>query len=218
MLTLYSYWRSQAAYRVRIALHLKRIEAQIVSIDLIKGEQFAPSYRAINAEAVVPSLVEDGQSPLMQSLAIIEYLNEQHPEPPLLPKDARARAYVRGLAQIATTDTHPLIVPRVRKYLDAELKLDEPSRARWLQHWLDTGSQAIEETLARSSYKGRFSCGDVPTIADLCVVAHLVTAQMLCKRGPEAYPNANRVYQACMALDAFSSTHPLKQPGAEAGH
>lgn len=218
MLTLYSYWRSQAAYRVRIALHLKGLQAQIVSIDLLKGEQFAPSYRAINAEAVVPALVEDGAPAVVQSLAILEYLEEQHPEPALLPKDSRMRAHARAIAQMVVSDAHPLIVPRVRKYLEEELRLDEPTRARWLQHWLDAGSEAVEETLARSPYTGRFCCGDAPSIADLCLVPHLVSAQMLCKRGPESYPTANRIYQNCMQLEAFTATHPRKQPGAELGH
>ena len=147
---LYTYWRSQASYRVRIALRLKGLPAEMASLDLLKGDQFDAAYRALNPEMVVPTLLDGDGPPLVQSLAILEYLEEKHPQPPLLPADLRARAHVRGLAQMVAMDAHPFIVPRVRKYLEQELHLDEPARMKWLRHWLEAGSRAIEDALARN--------------------------------------------------------------------
>ena len=140
---LYTYWQSQASYRVRVALRLKGLAAETVSLDLLKGDQLEPAYRALNPEMVVPTLLDLDGPPLVQSLAILEYLEEKHPQPPLLPGDLRARAHVRGLAQMVAMDAHPFIVPRVRKYLEQELHLDEPARVKWLRHWLDAGSRAV---------------------------------------------------------------------------
>ena len=180
---LYSYWRSQATYRVRIALRLKGVPIdELVTLDLIKGDQHASSYRAVNPEMVVPALLDGGGPPLVQSLAILEYLDEKYPQPPLLPKDLRDRAHVRALAQMLAMDAHPFVVPRVRKYLEQELHLDEPTRMKWIMHWLDLGSRSVEEVLARDKRTGRFCCGDQPTIADLCLVPHFVTAKMLVGR------------------------------------
>jgi maleylacetoacetate isomerase len=125
---LYTYWRSQASFRVRIALRLKGLVAELVSLDLLKGDQFDTTYRALNPEMVVPTLLDGDGPPLVQSLAILEYLEEKYPQSPLLPVDLRARAHVRGLAQMLAMDAHPFIVPRVRKYLEQELHLDEPAR------------------------------------------------------------------------------------------
>ncbi|HET9247296.1 MAG TPA: maleylacetoacetate isomerase, partial [Xanthobacteraceae bacterium] len=174
---LYTYWRSQASFRVRIALRLKGLVAETVSLDLLKGDQFDATYRALNPEMVVPTLLDGDGPPLVQSLAILEYLEEKYPQPPLLPADLRARAHVRSLAQMLAMDAHPFIVPRVRKYLEQELRLDEGARMKWLSHWLDLGSRAIEDVLARDARTGRFCCGDRPTIADICLVAHLVSAK-----------------------------------------
>jgi maleylacetoacetate isomerase len=157
---LYSYWRSQASYRVRIALRLKGLLAETVSLDLLKGDQFDPAYRALNPEMVVPTLVDGDGPPLMQSLAILEYLEEKYPQSPLLPKDLHARAHVRGVAQMLAMDAHPFIVPRVRKYLEQELHLDEPTRMRWLRYWLDLGSRTVEDVLARDPRTGRFCWDD----------------------------------------------------------
>ena len=169
---LFTYWRSQASYRVRIALALKGLEAELVTLDLLKGDQFDDGYRALNPEMVVPTLVEGDHPPLSQSLAILEFLDEQHPEPPLLPADAYARARVRAMAQVVAMDAHPFIVPRVRKYLEHELGLSEPTRNTWLAHWLTPASHAVETMLARDPRTGRYCHGDQVTIADICLVAH----------------------------------------------
>lgn len=216
--TLYSYWRSQASYRVRVALALKGIGFETISLDLIKGDQHDAKYRAINPEMVVPALIDGDGPPLVQSLAILEYLDESHPQPPLLPKGVRERAHVRAIAQMVAMDAHPFIVPRVRKYLTQDLKLDDATRNKWLSHWLSEGTRSVEETLARDKRAGRFCYGDSVTIADICLAAHLVSANMLVKLTPDPYPNVKRVFDNCMATDAFASTHPFKQPGAEAGH
>jgi maleylacetoacetate isomerase len=213
---LYTYWRSQASYRVRVALRLKGLAAETVSLDLLKGDQLEAAYRALNPEMVVPTLLDGDGPPLVQSLAILEYLEEKHPQPPLLPADLRARAYVRGLAQMVAMDTHPFIVPRVRKYLEQELHLDEPARMKWVRHWLDAGSRAIEDTLARDPRTGRFCHGEQVTIADICLAAHLTSAKMLCGQDVTPYPTARRIFDACMQIDAFALEHPSRQPGAQA--
>jgi len=213
---LYSYWRSQASFRVRIALRLKGLVAETISLDLLKGDQFEAAYRTLNPEMVVPTLLDGEGPPLVQSLAILEYLEEKHPQPPLLPVDLRARAHVRGLAHILAIDVHPFIVPRVRKYLEQELHLDESTRMNWLRHWLDLGSRSIEEVLARDPRTGRFCCGDQLTIADICLVAHLTSAKMLCNSDPASYPTAQRILDGCMQIEAFALEHPLRQPGAQA--
>ena len=213
---LVSYWRSQATYRVRIALAIKGLDAELTTLDLLKGDQFAQHYRALNPEMVVPTLIDGDHPPLTQSLAILEFLEEQYPDPPLLPSEPYGRARVRAIAQVVAMDVHPFIVPRVRKYLEQELKLDEATRTKWLTHWLETGTHAVEGMLAHDPRTGRFCHGDRPTIADLCLVAHLTSAQMLCGVKPDAYPTAARIFTTCMQLDAFAKTHPRKQPDAPA--
>jgi maleylacetoacetate isomerase len=178
-MTLYTWWRSQASFRVRIALHLKGLKAEMVFIDLSKDHQFAATYRSINPEMVLPTLIDGEGPPLRQSLAILEYLEEQYPERPLLPTDARARAHVRALAQVVAMDAHPLVTPRVRKYLEQQLSLDDEMRMQWLRHWLDAATRTIEDMLSHDPRTGRFCCGDAPTIADICLVPHLVSAKML---------------------------------------
>jgi maleylacetoacetate isomerase len=213
---LYTYWRSQASYRVRIALRLKGLPFETVSLDLLRGDQFEDAYRAVNAEMVVPSLIDGDAPPLVQSLAILEYLEEKYPEPPLLPHSLAARAHVRALAQTVAMDAHPFIVPRVRRYLEQELHVDEAARRTWIAHWLDEGSRAVEEMLSKDPRTGRFCCGDAPTIADLCLTAHLVSAKMLCGRDSAAYPTAHRILQNCMQIEAFAAEHPLRQPEVQA--
>ncbi|HUC17073.1 MAG TPA: maleylacetoacetate isomerase [Acetobacteraceae bacterium] len=212
--TLYSYWRSQASYRVRIALALKGLRAKIVTLDLLKGDQFASSYRALNPEASVPALVEGADPPLIQSLAILEYLEECHPEPPLLPKETRARAHARALGQVAAMDAHPLIVPRVRHYLTQELGIGETALRTWIRHWLEESTRTLETLLARDPLTGRFCVGDAPTFADLCVVPHIATARMLYGADLVPYPTLARIHAACMALPAFAETAPEHQPDA----
>lgn len=212
---LYGFWRSLASYRVRVALALKGMQAEEISIDLLKGKQNSDDYLAVNPQGVVPALVlDDGGPPLFQSLAILEYLEETRPEPPLLPKDARGRARVRGLALIAAADGHPLIVPRVRNYLEKELKADETARNRWLAHWTMRALDAIEGHLAREKETGRFCHGNTPTLADICVVSQVIGALAYFSCDTKAVPTAMRIYNQCMEIDAFAKAHPLKQPGA----
>jgi maleylacetoacetate isomerase len=211
---LFTYWRSQAAFRVRIALRLKGVAMEKVSLDLLAGDQFSESYRALNPEGVVPTLIDGAGQPLVQSLAILEYLDEKYPQPPLLPAELRARAHARAVAQMLAIDAHPFIVPRVRKYLEEELHLGEPARARWVRHWLDTGSRAVEDVLANDSRTGRFCVGDEVTIADICLAAHLTSAKLFGGREPSDYPVAGRIYANCMAIEAFAAEHPLRQPDA----
>ena len=174
---LFSFWRSLATYRVRIALNLKGIVPdEVVDIDLIKGKQREDAFREVNPQMVLPALV-DGDGPvLFQSLAIMEYLDETHPQPPLLPKEPRARARVRGLAQIVACDSHPLLVPRVREYLEHELKLDEPTRLKWIQNWIGAALKALETNLAGSKETGRYCQGDAITIADICLASQAAGA------------------------------------------
>ena len=211
---LYTWWRSQASFRVRIALLLKGLDVEMIFVDLSKDEQLDANYRAINPEMVLPTLIDGDGPPLVQSLSILEYLEERYPEPRLLPMEPHARAHVRALAQMVAADAHPFVVPRVRKYLQQELALDEPTRMKWLRYWLDSGTRVIEEQLSRDSRTGRFCYGDGPTIADICLVAHLTSAKMLydCNLGP--YPTAQRIFETCMQLDAFINAHPFQQPDA----
>ena len=210
----YGFWRSLAACRVRIALAMKGIRAEEVSVNLMQGEQLKPEYRAVNPLAVVPSLVlDEGGTPLFESMAIIEYLDETHPNPPLLPKDPKGRARVRGLAQIVACDGHPLLVPRVRNYLEKELNIDEPTRTKWCQHWLMEALKAVEGHLAKEKETGKFCHGDSPTLADICVATQVFGARFFsCDTG--SVPTVMRVFEQCMKLEAFDKSHPLKQPGA----
>jgi maleylacetoacetate isomerase len=212
---LYGFWRSLASYRVRVALDLKGLRAEEISIDLLKGKQNSDDYLAVNPQGVVPALVlDEGGPPLFQSLAILEYLEETRPEPPLLPKDARGRARVRGLALIAAADGHPLVVPRVRNYLEKEMKADENTRNRWLAHWTMRALEAIEGHLSREKETGRFCHGNTPTLADICVVSQVIGALAYFSCDTKAVPTAVRIYNQCMEIDAFAKAHPLKQPGA----
>jgi maleylacetoacetate isomerase len=210
---LYTYYRSQASFRVRIALNLKGLQRDDVYLHLERGDQFAADYRAVNPQMVVPTLV-DGDTKLFQSLAILEYLEEQYPEPPLLPSDAGARAWVRGLALINAADSHPLIVPRIRHYLTDTLKLSEQQKLDWIQHWLGLGLQGIEALLAEHPASGQFCHGDRPTIADICLVTQVTPAKTFnCPL--DQYPRVMRVYDTCMAIPPFADAHPSKQPDTE---
>ncbi len=209
----YGFWRSLAACRVRIALALKGVKAEEVSVNLMQGEQLKPEYRAVNAQAVVPALVLDDGSTLFESMAIIEYLDETHPKPPLLPKDPKGRARVRALAQIVACDGHPLIVPRIRNYLEKELNVDEAARTRWCQHWINEALKFVEAHLSREKESGRYCHGDSVTLADICVVTQVFGAKFFnCDTAP--VPTVMRVFNECMKLEAFDKSHPLKQPGA----
>ena len=213
---VFSFWRSLASFRVRIALNLKGIVPdEVVDIDLMKGKQREDAFRKVNPQMMLPALV-DGDGPvLFQSLAIMEYLDETHPNPPLLPKEPRARARVRGLAQIVACDSHPLLVPRVREYLEHELKLDEPTRLKWIHNWIGQALKALEANLAGSKETGRYCQGDAITIADICLVTQATGAHFF-KVDLSAFPTVRRIVDTCMQNDAFARAHPLRQPGAPA--
>ena len=213
---LFSFWRSLATFRVRIALNLKGIDPdEEVDIDLMQGAQRQQGFRQVNPQMLIPALV-DGEGPvLFQSLAIIEYLDETRPQPPLLPKEPRARARVRALAQIVVCDSHPLLVPRVREYLEHELKLDEPTRLKWIRHWIGEALAALEANLAASKETGRYCHGDAITVADICLVSQATGANFF-KVDLAPFPTVRRIVEACMAHDAFARAHPLRQPGAPA--
>jgi maleylacetoacetate isomerase len=214
---LYGFWRSLATYRVKVALALKAMKADEVSIDLLKGAQHNLDYLAVNPQGVVPALVLDnGGPPLFQSLAILEYLEEMRPKPPLLPKDPSARARVRGLALIAVADGHPLVTPRIRSYMEKELKLDEPTRNRWLAHWTLKALEAMEGHLGNEKETGRFCHGDAPTLADICLASQVIGATAYFKCDVSGVPTAMRIYEECMKLAAFSSVHPMRQPSTAA--
>src|SRR5215470_17268155 len=174
---LFSFWRSLATYRVRIALNLKGIVPdEVIDVNLMQGKQREESYRKVNPQMVLPALVVGEGPVLFQSLAIMEYLDETHPQPPLLPKEPRARARVRGLAQIVACDSHPLLVPRVREYLEHELKLDEPTRLKFIHNWIGAALKALEANLAGSKETGRYCQGDAISIADICLVSQATGA------------------------------------------
>jgi maleylacetoacetate isomerase len=217
MMKLYGFWRSLATYRVKVALALKGLQVEEVSIDLLKGQQHEKEYLRVNAQAVVPALVlEDGGPPLVQSLAILEYLEETRPQPPLLPKDPRGRARVRGLALIAAADGHPLVVPRIRDYLEKEMHQDEAARNKWLAHWSLKALQAIESHLKNERETGKYCHGDTVSMADICLAGQVIGATGYFKCDVSSVPTAMRIYEECMKIEAFASAHPLKQPGAPA--
>ena len=207
---LFGYWRSNATFRVRIALNLKGIEVDNAYLDLEAGDQFTSNYNSVNPQHVVPSL-DDGGEPLFQSLAIIEYLDETHPEPPLLPTDPRDRARVRGLALIPSADAHPLIVPRVRNYLSNTLGLGDDRRLDWIQHWMGEGLRALEANLASSAATGKFCHGDTVTVADLCLVPQVAGSRLFDVRMDD-YPTCQRIFETCMEIEAFEKAHPMNQP------
>ncbi len=215
MIKLFSFWRSLATYRVRIALNLKGLTPdEEIDVNLMTGAQREAAYRAVNPMMALPALV-DGDGPILfESLAIIEYLDETHPDPPLLPKDARGRARVRGLAQIVACDSHPLIVPRVRDYLEHEFKLDEPARTAWCRHWHRAALAALETHL-NGKETGRFCHGDEVTIADICLASQAAGAKFF-NVDTAPFPNVVRIAETCQKIDAFARAHPLKQPGAPA--
>ena len=207
---LYTYFRSQASFRVRIALNMKGLAREDVFLHLEKGDQYAADYKALNPQMVVPTLI-DGDLKLFQSLAILEYLEETHPEPPLLPADAVARAWVRGFALVNIADSHPLIVPRIRNYLTQTLGLSEAQKLGWIQHWLGLGLAAMEALLAEHRESGRFCHGDRPSLADICLVTQVTPAQLF-KTEVAPYKRVMRIYEHCMSLPAFAEAHPRKQP------
>lgn len=207
---LFNYFRSSASYRVRIALALKGLAYDYKPVHLQKNEQMAESYAAVSATRLVP-LLKDGDHFVHQSLAIIEYLDETHPEPPLLPKEPLARARARALALDIACEIHPLNNLRVLRYLVGPLGVDEDAKNRWYRHWVETGLEAVEQQLAAAP--SRYCVGEQPGLADCVLVPQIFNAQRFdCRL--DHVPNVMRVFDACMQLDAFEATRPEKCPDA----
>jgi maleylacetoacetate isomerase len=210
---LHGYFRSSAAYRVRIALNLKGLQVEHRFVHLRRGEQRAHGYLGLNPQGLVPML-EVGDRRLTQSLAIIEYLEERHPLPPLLPPGAEDRAWVRSIALAIACDIHPLDNLRVLRYLMRTVGTSEEAKDAWYRHWIDVGLEALETQLARESATGEFCHGDAPTLADCCLVPQLANARRA--RIPlDAYPTLLRIEGRCSALPAFAEAAPERQPDAE---
>ncbi len=210
---LYGYWRSSAAYRVRIALALKGVGYQSIPVHLVKngGEQHQAVYQALNPAELVPTLVDE-ELTLNQSLAILEYLDARYPEPALLPADAAQAAQVRALALDIACDIHPLNNLRVLQYLTGPLGLSEQQKTEWIHHWLATGFQALEQRLAETA--GKFCIGDKVSLADLCLVPQVYNALRF-QLDMSPYPVMMAIYQHCNQLDAFQQAAPEAQPDAQ---
>lgn len=213
-LVLYSYWRSSAAFRVRIALNLKGLHYETRAVHLVRdgGEQHSPAYVALNPQQLVPVLV-DGDKVMTQSMAIAEYLDETHPHPPLLPADAAGKARVRAMAQIVGCDIHPIGNLRVLQQIGSQFGADDEQKGIWMRHWIAAGFQALETVLANSKETGRYCNGDTPGLADLCLVPQVYNARRW-KTPLEGYPTILRIDAACMELDAFKAAMPEQQPDA----
>ncbi len=211
---LYSYYRSSASFRVRIALALKGLPYDYRSVHLVKNEQLGAGYASVSATQLVPQLM-DGAARIGQSLAIIEYLDELHPEPPLLPGTALDRARIRSLALDVACEIHPLNNLRVLRYLMRDLKVGEEAKNAWYRHWVELGLAAVERRLASEPKTGRFCSGDATTLADSVLVPQIFNAQRFdCQLDP--MPTVMRIFEACMALPAFQSAQPSACPDAEA--
>lgn len=212
---LYTYFRSSAAYRVRIALNLKGLDYEAVPVHLLRdgGQHLLDGYLAVNPSGLVPALQDDAVT-LTQSMAILEYLEEVHPMVPLLPRDAIGRARVRELAQIVACDIHPVNNLRVLKYLVRQLGHDEAVKTDWYRHWIIEGFRSLEAHLARNQGTGAFCHGDTPTIADCFLVPQVFNAQRF-DIDVTAYPTIARINELCVDLPAFKAAHPARQPDAE---
>lgn len=212
---LYAFWRSSATFRVRVALAMKGMLAHEHFVNMDAGEQLSPAYRAINPLAAIPTLVEPGHAPITQSLAILEFLEETQPLPPLLPGDRHGRARVRSIAGMLAADTHPLITPRVRKHLGTSSGYDDAAWRAWQTHWFATGLHAVEHRLASESATGAFCHGDQATMADICLASVVAVMRVLNITVPDT-PTIDRIMAQCDALDAFACAQPSRQIGAPA--
>jgi len=210
---LYGYFRSSAAFRVRITLNLKKLDYETAAIHLRRNDQTRPDYLGVNPQGLVPTL-EDGGLRLIQSMAIIEYLDEIYPDPPLLPTHSADRARVRGLAEIVACDIHPINNLRVLRYLTHSLGHDEAAIATWYNHWIDAGFRAFERLLAEDPRTGTFCHGDTPGLADISLVPQVVNAERY-RLDVAPYPTITRIYRSCMALEPFAAAHPNRQPDYE---
>ena len=215
MMRLYGYFRSSAAFRVRIALNLKGVAFESVPVHLLKGggEQFSESYRRINPASLVPALEDDGHV-LTQSLAIIEYLDERFPEPALLPSDPLDRVYVRSIALSIACDVHPLNNLRVLRYLVRELGISDEAKSAWYRHWVELGLGQLEQFLVSAGRSGRFALGDRVTIADVVIVPQVFNARRFdCDLAP--FPTLSAIADRCIELEAFARAQPSAQPDSE---
>jgi len=210
---LYTFFRSSAAFRVRIALNLKGLAYAAHTVHLRKGEQRAPAYLAVNPQGLLPTLVVDGHR-LTQSLAILEYLEERYPEPALLPGDALGRARVRALADLVACEIHPLNNLRVLNYLRDHLGQDEAGVTAWYRHWIADGLEKLEAALLQDGGAGTYCHGDIPSVADCCLVPQIFNAKRF-DSDLSQYPTTMRIFGACMKLDAFQRAQPSAQPDAE---
>jgi maleylpyruvate isomerase len=207
---VYGFWRSIASFRVRVALRLKDLPFEEIPIDILSGEQFEPTYEAVNAERVVPTFIHDGHS-VFQSLAIIEYLEDIQPKPRLIPQDPRERAYARSLALMTIADSHPLLVPRVRNHLAKTFGADARAIEEWGKHWTTEGLATFERLLARRA-PAPFALGAEPGLADICIAGQVVGAHYL-KLDLCAFPIVSRLADCCFEMPAFATSHPFEQPG-----
>ena len=207
----FSFWRSLASFRVRIALNLKQVPVEVVFVDIDANAHRDADYRSVNPQMALPSLVLDDGTALFQSLAILEYLDETYPDPPLLPADPAGRARVRALALMVACEGHPLLTPRVRRYLDHELNLRDAQQAAWRRHWTIETLAALEGHLDGHKATGRFCHGDAPTLADICMVGH-VTAAVTQQIDLAPYPTVRRIFETAMALPEFAKARPAVQP------
>ena len=210
---LYGYFRSSATFRVRIGLNLKGLAYETAAIHLRRSDQSTPDYRSVNPQGLVPAVEHGGQT-LIQSMAILEYLDELYPEPPLLPQQPADRARVRALADIVACDIHPINNLRVLRYLIRELGHDEAAIAKWYNYWIAAGFQALEPLLAQDARTGAFCHGDSPGLADIALVPQVVNAERY-QLDVAQFPTLVRIYENCMRLDPFIAAHPRNQPDYE---
>lgn len=208
---LYGFSRSSAAFRIRIAINLKELDCEHISVSLPAGDQFEDDYLSVNPQGRVPTLI-DGDVTLFQSMAILEYLDETYPTPPFLPSDARARARVRGLADIIACDIHPLNNLAVLKFLSRELGQDKDAiNVTWYHHWIHEGFKALEAHFAGDGESGKFCHGDTPGLVDICLVPQVFNAQRF-ECDLSSYPTLMRIFENCMEIEAFDAAQPSRQP------
>ena len=212
-LELYAFWRTSATFRVRVALNLKNLTATETFINMDAGEQRSAAYLQINPLGGLPTLVEAGHPPITQSLAILEFLEETQPLPALLPADRHGRARVRSLCGMLASDTHPLITPRVKKYLVSDAGFDEAAWRRWQTQWFGVGLAAVEQRLSTEAQTGLFCHGDTVGMADICL-ASVVAVMRVFKVEVLGIPTIERIVARCSTLDAFERAEPARQFGA----